>query len=108
MYGSEIRLWREKERSRVRAVQMDNLRAVQGIRWMDRFPNARIRELCGVKKGIGERIDEGDLRWFSHVERMENDRSVLVGRLRKRWIDTVMDCLKKRGFGCQSNNENGA
>ena len=26
MYGSETMLWREKERSRVRAVQMDNLR----------------------------------------------------------------------------------
>ena len=26
---------------------------------MDRLPNARIRELCGVKKGLDERIDEG-------------------------------------------------
>ena len=26
MYGSETMIWREKERSRVRAVQMDNLR----------------------------------------------------------------------------------
>ena len=23
---------------------------------------------------VDERIDEGVLRWFSHVERMENDR----------------------------------
>ena len=47
-----------------------------------------------------ERIDEGVLRWFGHVERMENDRNVKrvyvgectgsrsVGRPRKRWIDT--------------------
>ena len=33
----------------------------------------RIRELCGVTKGVDERIDEGVLRWFGHVERMEND-----------------------------------
>ena len=46
MHGSETR--REKERSRVRAVQMDNLRGLLGIRRMDRFPNARIRELCGA------------------------------------------------------------
>ena len=32
------------------AVQMDSLRGLQGIRRMDRFPNARIRELCEVKK----------------------------------------------------------
>ena len=26
MYGSEIMLWKEKERSRIRVMQMDNLR----------------------------------------------------------------------------------
>ena len=81
------------EREGVRAVQMDNLRGFLGIRRMD---NARIRELCGVKKGLDERIDEGVLRWFVHVERMKSDRiakrvyvgecasSRSVGRARKR------------------------
>ena len=67
-------LWKEKERSRVRAVQMDNLRGLLGVRRMDKVPNALIRELCGVKKGLDERIGEGVLRWFGHVERMERDR----------------------------------
>ena len=44
MYGSETMLWKEKERSSFRAVQMDNLRGLLGIRRMDRVPNARIRE----------------------------------------------------------------
>ena len=64
---------REKEGSRVRAVQMDNLRGLLGIRGMDRVLNARIRELCGVRKSLDERIDEGVLQWFSHVERIERD-----------------------------------
>ena len=55
---------------------MDNLRGLLGIRRMDRVPNARIRELCGVTKRVDERIDEGILRWFGHVEGMENDRIV--------------------------------
>ena len=38
---------------------MDNLRGLLGIRSMDKVPNARIRELCGVRKGLDERIDEG-------------------------------------------------
>ena len=33
-----------------------------GIRRIDRVPNARIRELCGVRKGLDEGIDEGVLR----------------------------------------------
>ena len=61
-----------------------------------------------MTKGVDETINEGDLRWFSHVERMENDRiakkvyvgesagSHSVGRQRKRWIGTVKDCLRKR------------
>ena len=103
MYGSETMIWREKERSRIRAVQMD-------MRRMNEVPNAQIRQLCGVTKGIDEKIDEGVLQWFCHVERMENGMitkrvyvgecasSRSMGRPRKRWIDTVKDCLKKRGL----------
>ena len=40
--------------------------------------NARIRELRGVKKGLDERIDEGVLRWFAHLERMER-RTIAKG-----------------------------
>ena len=40
MYGSETMLWKEKERSRIRAVQMDNLRGLLGISRMDRVPNS--------------------------------------------------------------------
>ena len=53
---------------------MDNLRGLMGIRRVDKVPNARVRELCGVTKEVCERIDEGVLRWFGHVEIMENNR----------------------------------
>ena len=39
-YGSEKMLWKEKERSRIRAVQMDNLRSLLSFRRMNRVPNA--------------------------------------------------------------------
>ena len=38
-YGSETMLWREKGRSRIRDVHMDNLRGLVGIRRMGRVPN---------------------------------------------------------------------
>ena len=100
-------LWKEKKRSRISAVQMDNLRALLCIRRMDRVLNPRIMKLCGVKKGLDERIGEGVLWWFGHVDRMERDRiakrvyvggcvgSRLEGRPRKRWIDNVKYCLMK-------------
>ena len=53
---------------------------------------------------------KGLLRWFAHVERRERgmiSKRVYVGefansrsasRPRKRWLDTVRECLKKRGL----------
>ena len=96
---------------------MDNLRGLLGIRRMDRVPNARIRKLWRMKRGLDERIDEGVLRcsgkwrgWRVIVLPRESmwlcDGSRSVGRPRKRWIDNVKECLKKR-FGCQPSKENG-
>ena len=63
------------------------------------------------------RIDEGVLRWFGHVERMENDRiakrayvgefggSCSVGRPQKRWFDIVKDYLRKRGFDVRQSGK---
>ena len=109
-YDSETMLWKEKERSRIRVVQMDNLRGLLDIRRMDRVLNAQIRKLYGMTKAMDEMIYEGVLRWFGHVKRMEKERIVKrvyvgecagsgsVGRPRKRCIDTVKDCLRKRGL----------
>ena len=49
---------------------------------------------------MDEKIDKSVLRWFSHIERMENDSiaksvcagSRVVGRL---WIDSVNDFEKE-------------
>ena len=40
MFGCETIIWREKERSRIRTVRMDNLRYLLGIRRMDKVPKA--------------------------------------------------------------------
>ena len=74
IYGSETMIWKEEERSRIRVVQMDKITSLLGIRRMDGVPNARIRELSGMAKGVDERIEGGVLHWFSHEERMENNR----------------------------------
>ena len=43
MYGSETLLWKEKERFRIRVVQMNTFRGLLGIRRMDRVQDARIK-----------------------------------------------------------------
>ena len=66
-YCSQTMIWKEKERCRIKAVQMDNLRGLVGIRRLEKAPNAWIRESCGVTKGMDERNNEGVLRWLGHV-----------------------------------------
>ena len=51
-----------------------DIRGLLLTRRRDRALIARIRELCGVKKEVVKRIDEGVFQWFSRVGRMENDR----------------------------------
>jgi len=108
LYGSETMVWNKKYRSKVQCVQMDNLRGVLGVRRIDKERNERIREWCGVKKGVNERINESMLRWFGHVERMNESRLVKrmysgecvgnrpAGRPKRKWIESVNECLKER------------
>ena len=72
---------------------------------MDRVPNARIRELYGVKKGLDERIDQGVLQWREwrgigllreYVGECAGSHS--VAKPRKRWTDTMKECLKNGGL----------
>ena len=45
LYVSET-IWREKEKSRIRAVLLDYHRGLLGIRRMGKILNARVREVC--------------------------------------------------------------
>ena len=70
---------------------MDILRGLLGYRRMDKVPSARIRQLCGMTKVEDKKIDKGVLRWFGHVERMEN------GRIAKRVY--IWECTGSRSVG---------
>ena len=48
---------KQKEKSKITVIQLDNLKGLPGIRRMDKVPNAQIRELCGVANGVDERSD---------------------------------------------------
>ena len=101
--------WKNKERWRIQAVQMDNLRGMIGVKRKDKMKNEKIREKFGIKKGVLDLIDESVLRWFGHIERMPEERLVKRiydsewrgkndrGRPELRWIDGVRGITKKRG-----------
>ena len=95
---------------RLNVTEMRCLRSMCGVTRMDRVRNEEVRRRTGVVKGLAERADQGVLRWFGHVERMEEERlvkkivrsDVMGGRPRGRprmgWIDGVKRALDARGI----------
>ncbi len=77
---------------------------------MDWVRNEEVRWRTGVVKELAERAEQGVLRWFGHVERMEEERLVKKitrsdvrcvrprGRPRMRWLDSVKRVLGARGM----------
>jgi hypothetical protein len=50
------------------------LRNMIGVKLSDRVRNEVMREECGAKEDVGTKIQKKMLRWFGHVERMEEIR----------------------------------
>ena len=65
---SETMVWREKERSKIRAVKMNNFTNLLGIRRTNKCQMNGVRDLYGVKKGVDEGIDENVLQWFGIID----------------------------------------
>merc|ERR1712002_346574 len=75
--------------------------------------NVVIRGMCGKNVGVSERMDQGILRWFRHVERMRNERLVKRvydlevrgvrrrGSPRKSWMNSVNETLERKGLNIQ-------
>ena len=61
MYESEMLVWREKERCRIRVVQMNNHSGLLGVNRIDAMLNAWVKEFCCVKKRVYERINDSAL-----------------------------------------------
>ena len=57
LYDSKTVVWKEKEKSRIRAEQRQSLEACR-FRRTYRMPKVQIRKLYEVTKGMDERINE--------------------------------------------------
>ena len=73
-YGSECWGMKVSERQKLNVFEMRCLRSMAGVSRMDRIRNEVVRQRTGVEIESGTRVDMNVLRWFEHVERMENER----------------------------------
>ena len=67
---------------------------------MDRVRNEEVRWRAGIERELVSRADQRVLRWFGHVERMDDYRMASGGRVPGRprlgWMDGVKVALGDR------------
>ena len=96
---------RSAERRKVNVLEMKCLRILVGVPRLDRVRNEVVHKRAGIERELATRADQRALRWFEHVERMDEYRmsgrvsmaEVSGGRVRG-WMDGVKVALGNRGM----------
>ena len=110
LYGAEAWGMRSVERRKVNVLEIKCLRSLVGVSRMDRVRNEDVRRRAGIEMELASRADQRVLRWFGHVERLDDyrmARRVLMaevsggwvrGRPRLSWMDGVKVAVGNRGM----------
>ncbi len=117
LYGAEAWGVREAERRRLNVFEMKCLRSMIGVTRMDRLRNEEVRRRTNVTRELAGRVDMQVLRWFGHMERMDDGRMTkrvmkagvngrgARGRPRYGWMDGVKRALRDRGLTVEEARE---
>ena len=65
---------RSAERRKVNVLEIKCLTSLVGVSRMDRVRNEEVRRRAGIERELASRADHRVLRWFGHVERMDECR----------------------------------
>ena len=109
LYGVESLPLLDKHLSKFQAIEMKYKRRIIGKTRRDRLRNERVREEAGQEKAITTTIEERQLMWFGHVQRMNDCRKEKAatemavegknprGRPRATFLDRIVKIGQKRG-----------
>ena len=80
---------RSAERMKVNVLEMKCLRSFVGVSRIDRVIKKERRKKAGIEMELASRVDQRVLRWFVHMERMDEyrmARMVLMAEVRARGV----------------------
>ena len=78
-YGTEAWSMGSAERRKVKVFEMKWLRRSVGVSWMDRVRNEEVRRRASIEREFASKMDQRVLRWFGHMERMDEYRMARNG-----------------------------
>ena len=117
LYGTQAWGMRNAERRKVNVLEMKCLRSLVGVSRIDRVRNEEVRMRAGIERELASRADQRVLKWFGHVERMDEYRmarrvlmaEVSGGRVRDRprfgWMHGVKLTRGNRGLMVEAERQ---
>ena len=102
---------RSAERRKMNVLEMKFLRILVGVTQMDRVINQEVHRRAGIERELAIRAEQKVLRWFGHVERMNEVRMAVrvlmtkvCGRAGTRETEDRLDGWCEGGLGQQRND----
>jgi hypothetical protein len=109
-YVSETWRLTENNQRRVEATEMDALRRSSRISRKERIKNVTIRQQNGLEETIVKEIEQNQLTWYGHVQRMAEARLPKIalkwtpkqkrarGRPKKNWMESIRKAMNERNL----------
>jgi len=110
LYGSETWILTENNKIRVEATEMDALTISSRISREERIRNVTIRQQIGLEEPIVKEIEQKQLTWYGHVQRMAEGRLSKItlnwmpkqkrarGRSKKNWMEGIRKATNERNL----------
>jgi hypothetical protein len=110
LYGSETWKLTENNKRCFKATEMDVLRRSSRISRKARFRNVTIRQQSGLEEAIIKEIEQNQLTWYDHVQRMAEERLLKIalkwipkqnrarGRPKNTWLESIRKAMNERNL----------
>ena len=82
---------RNAQRRKVNVLEMKCMRSLVGVSRKDKVRNEEMSRRAGIGRELASRVNKKVLRWFGHVDRMDE------GRLARRVMKVVVNRGRVRG-----------
>jgi hypothetical protein len=110
LYGSETWRLTENNKRRVEATEVDALRRSSRISRKEIIKNVTIRQQIGLEEAIVKEIEQKQLTWYGHFQRMVEGRLPKIalkwmpkqkrarGRRQKNWMEGIRKAINERNL----------